>query len=474
MKSRTKKILASLFLIALVAAPLTGCGEKGNNGGKDSVQGVIVNENLRVTLGRTIYLVGEPLEVVSVERYSDYTGTFTPQPNFRYDFDFSKTAGEKNVKITVGTQEVTVAVKVYETAEAAAAANSIFGTQAENEKLFKESEVINFNTMKLKKETVEGVDSQNNFILRSAAGTKGITSLNKVGTGMTDVWTNDESNQNFSVLDSTRKSTPHTRTNQTTGKKYLYGAYDAQQWKTEMIFDGEGRLAYFASCMPDNTWKYSGHIHTQKWYSHPVYENVFDNPALVIEQNIDNLNALAEDNWELVNITEDNAWEATDDFPSTYVYEKVIPEGGFYVILGNAIADDIWQWFTGGTELTVDDDKPDDADHSLIFQMSNREKFPGLNESRAFFDYSTSKIKFYTPSTPKQQYGYYYLKAYNGKQADEAKYTEAFNFKDEVYKAIIESNNPLIATEKVLADYYNGHAQKLIDQWADMLAALEA
>ena len=82
-------------------------------------------------------------------------------------------------------------------------------------------------------------------------------------------------------------------------------------------------------------------------------------------------------------------------------------------------------------------------------------------------------MKFYAPSTPKQQYAYYYLEVLNGSETDAAKYAEALAFKDEVYQLIVESANPLIETEPVLADYYDGVVEEKLDQWADMIAAIE-
>ena len=82
-------------------------------------------------------------------------------------------------------------------------------------------------------------------------------------------------------------------------------------------------------------------------------------------------------------------------------------------------------------------------------------------------------MKFYAPSTAKQQYAYYYLEVLNGSETDAAKYAEALAFKDEVYKLIVESQNPLIETEPVLADYYDGAVEEKIDAWAEMIASIK-
>ena len=59
----------------------------------------------------------------------------------------------------------------------------------------------------------------------------------------------------------------------------MCAGYPGTQWKAELIFDAEGKLVYFATCIPDNTWQYSGHIHTTKWYSHPDYADDKTNPG---------------------------------------------------------------------------------------------------------------------------------------------------------------------------------------------------
>lgn len=478
MKGNLKKLLASFFVLAMVAAPLYGCNkDKGSSTASTSTaQGVIENDEILVELGRTIYLVNEPLDIVSVQKWSNL-GYFVPAGNYRIEnTDWNQTPGKKNVVIAIGQDRKTVAVEVYATNADAAAAHSIYVEGGDNSAYFNESEVIDVARKKLKKETIMGEDVNGDPILRSFVGSKPALALNKASGTNSDVWTADESNPNRSVLDSTRYSTPHTRSNKidnpanpdASDAKYMYAGYNGTRWKAELIFDAEGKLVYFATCIPDNTWQYSGHIHTRKWYSHPDYEDDTTNPGLVIEKDAEEVQKWKDEGWETVKVEETDATEA---YPvGEYIYEKVIPEGGFYVFMPNDVAEDIWQWLSGSDINIVGSEG--DINHTLVFTQDNRTKTT-LNEGRGFFDESDFKMKFYAPSTPKQQYAYYYLEVLNGSETDAAKYAEALAFKDEVYQLIVESANPLIETEPVLADYYDGVVEEKLDQWADMIAAIE-
>ena len=337
MKGNLKKLLASFFVLAMVAAPLYGCNkDKGSSTASTSTeQGVIENDEILVELGRTIYLVNEPLDIVSVQKWSNL-GYFVPAGNYRIEnTDWNQTPGKKNVVIAIGQDRKTVAVEVYATNANAAAAHSIYVEGGDNSAYFNESEVIDVARKKLKKETVMGEDVNGDPILRSFVGSKPALALNKASGTNSDVWTADESNPNRSLLDPTRYSTPHTRSHaidnpilfaNASTDKYMCAGYPGTQWKAELIFDAEGKLVYFATCIPDNTWQYSGHIHTTKWYSHPDYADDKTNPGLVIEQDPEEVQKWKDEGWQTITVD-----TPTEAYPGEYIYEKVIPEGGFYV-----------------------------------------------------------------------------------------------------------------------------------------------
>ena len=470
MKGNLKKVLAGFFVLAMVAAPLYGCdkSDKPTDQNSGNGGGIVENENLLVKLNRTIYLVGEQLDIESVQKMSSL-GYFVPAGAYHYDTDFSETAGQKHVLFNVGTEQITVTVDVYETSEDAAKANSIYVENGDNSQYFDESDVIDVEKKKLKKDTILGEDANGKPMLRSFTGYKTALALNQEKGTKIDVWTAEETNKAKSVLDPTRYSVPHTRSGKTDGAnddpaKYLSGGYQTSRWKTEFIFDSEGKLAYFANCIPDNTWKHVGHLHTTKWYSHSSYANDEDNPALIIKKDADEVNKYKEEGWQIIHFDES---EATDAYPGDYIYEKVIPEGGFYVYMDNATANDVFHWLSG-TDLDIQGETEEETDANLpqIFTQENRIKTT-LNESRGFFD--GKKMKFYAPSTAQQQYAYYYLEVLNG---DPAKFAEALAFKDEVYKTIVEASNPKIATEPVLADFYDGAVEEIIAEWAEMINAI--
>ena len=127
MKGNLKKLLASFFVLAMVAAPLYGCNkDKGSTTSTSTQQGVIENDEILVELGRTIYLVNEPLDIISVQKWSNL-GYFVPAGNYRIEnTDWNQTPGKKNVVIAVGQDRKTVAVEVYATGADAAAAHSIY------------------------------------------------------------------------------------------------------------------------------------------------------------------------------------------------------------------------------------------------------------------------------------------------------------------------------------------------------------
>ena len=462
MNRKLKNVLATVFVLALAAAPLSGCGDgkKQGNVSTSSEQGVIENKDIIVELKRKIYLVGEALEVISVKKYNESLGYATPVSNYRADPDFSKTAGTKNVKISVGNQAVTVEVKVYATAEDAGKENAIYNPDGNNDQYFKESEVIDVARKRLKKATQLGEDVNGNPILRSFVGNKGATALNRVSGGAV-VWTATEANKSKSIMDPTRYSIPHTRINETSKKKYMYGAYKEAQWCTEMIFDAEGRLAYFATCIPDNTWKYSGHINTDRWYSHPFYEDDMDNPALVIEKDPEKVAAWEADGWEIVKMDPtDNP--VSSAYPNDYIYEKVVPEGGFYLLIPNGDATEIWKQLSGSDLECIDDN------HLDIYNMKNRNQ-TYLNESRGYFNTTSNKMEFYAPSSLKQQYAYYYLEAIKGNDENPEKYAAALEFKNDVYAAIVNAANPLAETEPVLLTYYEEQVNTKLATWIEML-----
>ena len=181
MKGNLKKLLASFFVLAMVAAPLYGCNkDKGSSTASTSTeQGVIENDEILVELGRTIYLVNEPLDIVSVQKWSNL-GYFVPAGNYRIEnTDWNQTPGKKNVVIAIGQDRKTVAVEVYATNADAAAAHSIYVEGGDNSAYFNESEVIDVARKKLKKETVMGEDVNGDPILRSFVGSKLALALNK-------------------------------------------------------------------------------------------------------------------------------------------------------------------------------------------------------------------------------------------------------------------------------------------------------
>ncbi len=503
MNSKFKKILASVFVLAMVAAPLYGCGDSGktksSNSSTSSTGGTQDEHPIKVTLKRKIYLVNESLEVVSIEMWRDALGFYSPVQNYVVQSGWNTTAGHKEVLINVGSEKVTVEVDVYDTAEDAVEANLIYDENKDMSQYFDESKFINTDKLTLKKETILGEDRNEKAFLRSFVGSKNINAFNTQGAGKIDVWTSTPENPEVSLIDKENKvpvaeraySIPHMRkapdivsekkdengdpipdpdnpgknlTEVThVGQTYLFGAYDAVQWRTEFIFDAEGRIAYMAYCMPDNSWTAAaGHLHTTKWYSHSIYANDQDNPALKIVTDPAQVDALAS-KFEIVTLDDSEVNSDTlnpNGYPQKYTYEKIIPEGGFYVFATNPEATTIWQWWRGNDEQTIDD-----TGASAVMTQANRNT--EVDEFRAKLDIDKKRINFYAPSTLPQQYAYWYLEVLKGSQTHPTEYAEVLAMRDEIYKLLVESANPVVEQEKILKDYYDSTVGFKIGKWSE-------
>ncbi len=484
MNNKLKKVLASIFVLTLVAAPLYGCG-----GDKASSSSKVEENPVKVTLNRKMYLIGESLDVQKVEVYREALGFYNTVSNYTVANDgWNQSAGHKKVTISAGSEKATVEVDVYESAAAAAEANSIYDENGDMSKYFDETKVINLNRNTLRKETILGEDKDGAPLLRSFVGSKTTSSLNKEGAGPVDIWTADSSNPNRSILqyelhpeipgNERAFTTPHTRVHKVdvlddkgekTGEeswKWMFASYDAAQWRTEMIFDKDGKIAYMAFCMPDNSWTAAaGHPHTTRWYSHSEFaETKVKNPALLFEEDETNVQTLVSRMYEPV--TFDVTQEDSNGFADKYFYEKIIPEGGFYMILTNQEASTVWQWWTGDETQSIDDDHA-----ASICTQAQRDK--GADEYRGILDPGSKRANFYAPSTLQQQYAYWYLEIIKGSEEHATEYAEVAETRKEIYKLLVEAANPVVEEEPVLKDYYDTTVQAKIKTWANAVQDIQ-
>lgn len=470
---KSKKILSVLMMTALTSLAVVGCkgGDKTSSTSTASQStSTSQSENWKITLDHNIYLKGQDIVVKSVEKWSAALNAFQPVESYSISYDKEAT-GEVEVTLVAGMSRTTFTVTVYETAEEAAAAHTYYSEDKVDG--LNLDRVYNYDTHKVRfgdhyEEVIDGVNRGLKVLNSSTAR---ITAINQEVTPA--VWIADEETGVKAKRDETKYSVPHTMfSTNAEGVKVTYktyAAYEAARWSVEMIFDGTGRLCYFIYCFPANEWTGRvGHPDTNNWYSHSDFADLTKNPAFILggeytEQNEQGEEVtLGADYWQFT----ENGEIAIDAETGERIvanrdeYEKVIPEGGFYLIApggdGNIVSK-IWQKMSG-EDTTVTDETATTIFNQEISRANER-----LEGSRCFFNEDTKEIDIYNEATEKQYYAYYLSKT------DEGNYTDLQHYADEVVKLLVEMTNPLVEEEPVLADYYDEKIDSVFAEWKTAL-----
>lgn len=464
-------------MAALTSGCLAGCKSDPKDSTPVTSGDVAGTETLRVVLDHNIYLKGENPVVASAENYSAALKQWMPISNLtmmQFEFDHEAT-GEVEVLVKNGKDSCKVKILVFESAKAAAEANSIYSDEAVEalkiDRIYKkDTHTVTFTSYE---EEIDGKFTGIKVKQRAAVNPNGFNQIKG-----TDVWYEDAETGVHSILDPERYSVPHTFlenkvdengnlvqkvdeegnpvTNANGNPVYeqvqmqdqgnYYGAYEEARWKVEMIFDQYGRVCYMTHCFPANSWTGRvGHPDTNKWYSNSAFADYYnDNPAFIFQEDY------REDDGTVIN-------------PSHY--EKVIPHGGFYFVAGATEASVLYKAMSGVDEMISDDTTPHILNQNLMRENARMEA------SRCLLDLENKTINVYVPASNLQTYVYYLAQVETGAATDAAKWAEAVTTGQEVLKGIVEVNNELIASEPVLADYYSNYLGNLFNTWRSQILA---
>lgn len=407
---------------------------------------VFINEKIKVTLNKTIYLEGDKLDVAKVEVWSDAFGTYTEKPNFTFEMPKTVTEGKAYARVLVGNTYTDVEIKYYSTVEKAVEGNPIV-LPDDVSSYFNEADYINVSKKKL-----QFTATENNGKIFTSGYTG---SANKVNTStknpqynavVLDVFDGTK-NGIPSVYDETAITIPHFVVEgvdyycSTYTPTYDEGALVSTNLMYEIITDGTGHIVYMAPISHDPAAFVDISLENTYW---SIHKNYLENPCFRFAEDYN-----AETN--------------------PFAYQKVLPEGG--------------QWFVGTTNDTSKPGKIDGmfaavtglnssfyASKAAVALTWEDEKVEAkLNEAIVKYETVGGKrlVNVYTVADAYQSYAYYYLKALESNDAAQ------LAMREEVYKTLIYLKLPQVKAEPVLLDYYTESSENKVAEWIAMFATEE-
>lgn len=403
-----------------------------------------INEKVRVSLERNVYVLGETLDVKKVEVWSSLFNAFVEKTNYSIKMPTQVNNGLAYAKVSIGTYETYVKIYYYEN-ESIATSEYEVAFPSNPVDYFDEADYIHFTDKKLKFTAIE----------RDGEVFSGKTqiSLSKLNTPSKDPQYNANlldgfdgtKNQIYSIYDETKLTIPHLVLD---GKDYYCTTYTPpytdgsivydNNYMYEIITDAEGHIVYLAPIYHDPEQFINVATGIGYW---SIYKNYIANPCFVF---------------------------AEDYNPNTnpYAYQKVLPEGG--------------QWFVGTTN---DTHKPGKIDGifsaatglNIFFYTAKYENLITLtwNDQNVEAKLNETIVKYETVGTRRlvnvyqeadiyQKYTYHYLDAMIDNNSQKLYYRST------VYNLLTLLKTPQVANEPIIYNHYYKLANEALEVFMNL------
>ena len=467
-----KKSFIKVIMLASAISLLGACNTNSSDNSENSSSQTEQKDEFIIELNKTIFVKGDNLtesNVVQFDRWNESFNQYKPlnvgTPGVTWSISrLPQECPNGPIEVTLkrGIISATTTVYYYEDVETAIKNTKIDLPSKEEEVMYLDPRTYTYTTGSkkgnLKFEMIEkDGDYAINLYSTKTPKTFYNEKLPTQGYGSNELTIWDENGGVKATYDDTKFTVPHyvNDKNETIPNTTYVAPYEPatsvainEEQNYEIIIDGSGHVAYLAKVSWDNPVDIVKSENNPKPKYWSYYKDYKTNPAFVFAPD----------------------FNASDEVKK-FNYEKVIPQGGFWIVASCLSPTNLTQIDYLYSKLAGIDNKKIKAEISnvcLTMTDDHAKSEESLLNAQVSYevpeDGNLVTLSLTSPVTVYHKY-YYYNKIANDSK-DEALIAKG----NEVYNALLIVSLPTVKKEEVLTKYYTEKVSNLIDEWAKAIA----